>query len=312
MRLLNATLTVKGIACEVNRSGLTLFIAKFVRGREVPIKKKKKSFLWMEVLEAPSAEIQEFLDELEYEKETLRFPRGRNITVRTVDEIPIELLTLLQDAKAEISGRRVWPGSVLLALAMTQEEPPVGMPGATVLELGAGSGLAGMVAERLGAARVVITDGDQTSCDLAAQNCGDNRIICDQSEGSRVQVERLLWGEGAHADAFRAAIAPSSGFDVILAADVMYKPSLPPLLFTTMKGFLAPGGAALLCHLERAGVTQEVVLAAAAVSGLTATKLDLPVSLLPHDHCSVDEASGACIYLLRHTATATGGSSSGS
>merc|ERR1712194_386145 len=96
--------------------------------------------------------------------------------VQTIEEIPLELLVLLQSANAEISGRRVWPGSVLLSLFLASSHCPVTVSGATVLELGAGSGLAGIVASRLGASNVVVTDGDETSIKLAAKNLANNHL----------------------------------------------------------------------------------------------------------------------------------------
>lgn len=123
--------------------------------------------------------------------------------IRTIDELPLEVLTLLEEANAEISGRRVWPGSVLLACALCRTPPacslldrtvglpmpwPMPVPSFSlsfslsptssrlasgmlmqVLELGAGSALASMAAARLGARTVVATDGDRTSVDLALE-----------------------------------------------------------------------------------------------------------------------------------------------
>jgi len=96
---------------------------------------------------------------------------------------------------------------------------------------------------------------------------------------------------------------PENGFSVILAADVMYKKFLPPLLFGTMKQLLQPNGAALLVHLVRAGVTQEIVHRAAVDEGFEVTVLSFPMDLLPHHHCSLEESEGAIVYLLRHAST---------
>ena len=49
--------------------------------------------------------------------------------------------------------------------------------GLSVLELGCGSGLAGICAARLGARRVVMTDGDQVSIDLLAKNLEANGLV---------------------------------------------------------------------------------------------------------------------------------------
>lgn len=105
----------------------------------------------MEVLEKPSPMLEALLADLEYEPEAVALPGVGTVSILTVDQLPLELLSLLEDAKAEISGRRVWPGSVLLAVAMGSPGSPINFKNSpNVLELGAGSGLAGMAAVHLG------------------------------------------------------------------------------------------------------------------------------------------------------------------
>lgn len=255
----------------------------------------------MEVLEAPSEELLELLADLEYEPSEVSIPGIEPpLSVRVVDEIPLELLTLLRDYKAEISGRRVWPGSVVLALAICQPDFPIKFSGQSVLELGAGSGLIGLVGARLGADRVVITDGDQISVDLAVGNLEDNGYISE--EGGRTVATRLLWGEGEHSDAFKSntSLYPAEGFNIIVAADVMYKAFLPPLLFQTIKMMLAKDGVAIICHILRAGVTQEIVVQAGKDAGFTVEKLQIPQHSFPNPHCTEAEAQESSLYLLRH------------
>ena len=98
----------------------------------------------MEVIASPDEELQELLDDLDYEPETVTIPNlDQPITLMTVVHIPMELLLLLNSLDAEISGRKVWPGSAFLATALCQPSPPVDLAAANaVLELGCGSGLA--------------------------------------------------------------------------------------------------------------------------------------------------------------------------
>ncbi len=74
----------------------------------------------------------------------------------------------------EISGQRLWEGSLLLCdylakssccnedVASTEgvREATLDLGGKSVLELGAGTGVVGMLAHTLGARPVVMTDGD--------------------------------------------------------------------------------------------------------------------------------------------------------
>jgi predicted nicotinamide N-methyase len=263
-----------------------------------------------------SEEIRELLKELEYEQERVNIPGGGDFTVRSVDEIPIELLMRFQEAAVEISGRRIWPGSVLLALAMANSTSTLNFKLSRVCELGAGSGLSSMVAARLGAEKVVITDGDITSVDLAKENFTDNGFLKEEVDDSAIEstnsssnsdrseliFEKLLWGKCKLLDEFKEKhnVDHKKGFDIVIAGDVMYKSHLPLLLFETMKELLDENGVAMVCHLVRAGVTQNLVCEAAVQCGLVIEKLPLPMDLLPNEHCSIEEAEGACLYVLRH------------
>ncbi len=64
------------------------------------------------------------------------------------------------------TGSAVWEGDVVLTKYMTLELPKEYWQGKSVVELGAGTGLGGMVAALLGAARVDVTDGDERVLDL--------------------------------------------------------------------------------------------------------------------------------------------------
>lgn len=80
----------------------------------------------------------------------------------------IDLMSLplkQQLRREEISGQRLWEGSLLLCAYLVQACAKPGaeqldLKGKAVLELGAGTGLVSMLAHSLGAAPVVMTDGD--------------------------------------------------------------------------------------------------------------------------------------------------------
>ncbi|CAN0225805.1 unnamed protein product, partial [Ectocarpus sp. 8 AP-2014] len=56
----------------------------------------------------------------------------------------------------EISGQRLWEGSLLLCAYLVELD----LQGKSVLELGAGTGIVGMLAAKLGAQTLILTDGD--------------------------------------------------------------------------------------------------------------------------------------------------------
>jgi predicted nicotinamide N-methyase len=81
-------------------------------------------------------------------------------------------------------GEQVWLGSCLLCDWLLHNAQQ--LAGSTVLELGAGVGLASILAARL-AQRVVLTDADEGVLQLANSNVRDNAVQ------DRVSVRRLDW-----------------------------------------------------------------------------------------------------------------------
>ncbi|XP_070704536.1 histone-arginine methyltransferase METTL23-like [Pempheris klunzingeri] len=107
-------------------------------------------------------------------------------------------------------GMYVWPCAVVLAQYLWTRRDR--LRDKTVLELGAGVSLPGVVAARCGAT-VILSDSDKTP--LCLQNC---RRSCEANGLQDVLVLGLTWGE----------ISPDlvllPQLDVILGSDVFYEP----------------------------------------------------------------------------------------
>ena len=99
-----------------------------------------------------------------------------------------------------------FPGTTVVAGERLVEET------GSVLELGAGTGLVGIVAARLGAGRVVVTDGDEGVCDALKVGLEKNGVADVMS------VRKLVWGEeeegGEEGD-------EGERFDLVVGADVV-------------------------------------------------------------------------------------------
>ncbi|MBX3158049.1 MAG: methyltransferase domain-containing protein [Deltaproteobacteria bacterium] len=140
----------------------------------------------------------------------------------------------LEFLRGETTVRRpygivLWPAAIALAHAL------VGRPlaGVRILELGAGTGLPGIVAASLGA-RVVQTDRQQLVlhvCRLNAARNGVTAIDCRAADWT-------AWDDAER-------------YDLILAADCLYAEPLHPYLRRIFEGNLAPGGAVLLADPYR-------------------------------------------------------------
>lgn len=123
-------------------------------------------------------------------------------------------------------GLALWPAAI--ALAHDVAARPEAFRGRTALELGAGTGLPGIVAASLGA-RVVQTDRHETALSLCRLNGARN--------GAPGIEHRLAdwteWSDGAR-------------YDWILGSDVLYGEALHPHLRRIFETGLAPGGRVLL------------------------------------------------------------------
>lgn len=123
-------------------------------------------------------------------------------------------------------GLALWPASV--ALAHDLAERGRALRGASLLELGAGTGLPGIVAASLGA-RTVQVDRQPAALALAERNARRN---------GTPQVERRLADWTAWDDEAR--------YDWIVGADVLYAPRMHAALRAILERNLAPGGTVLL------------------------------------------------------------------
>ena len=142
---------------------------------------------------------------------------------------PDELLNHLESPEAAAHPHladpywaKLWPAATYLAEALAQEPFP---HGTRVLELGCGSGLAGLAALATGC-EVTFSDYVPFTVELALENAARNGF-------AHARVMHLDW----HAP-------PDEQFPVVIAADVTYdRANIEPLLHVLQR-VLAPGGVA--------------------------------------------------------------------
>jgi predicted nicotinamide N-methyase len=123
-------------------------------------------------------------------------------------------------------GVALWPAAVALAYEVALRAAE--FAGRSVLELGAGTGLPGIVAASLGA-RVVQTDRQEVALQLCRLN--------GERNGAAAAEHRLAdWTEWAEA----------GRYDWLLGSDVLYGESMHPHLRRIFETNLAPAGRVLL------------------------------------------------------------------
>ena len=128
----------------------------------------------------------------------------------------------------------LWPSAIALA-AHLRVRP--GLAGLRALELGCGTGLAGIAAAQAGA-RVVLTDYEDDALRFARANVAIN---LDATARGRVTSEILDW---------RRPGRPGT-FDLVLGADIVYDRANFPLLLDIFRSTLAPDGVALVADPDR-------------------------------------------------------------
>lgn len=126
----------------------------------------------------------------------------------------------------------LWPASIALAHDVLSRAAE--LPGKRVLELGAGTGMPGIVAASLGA-QVLQIDRDEVALHVCNMNRERNRIT-----GSEVRASD--W-ESFHSD---------QRFDLILGSDVLYVTDMHARLRAICEAYLAPGGLVLFSDPLRA------------------------------------------------------------
>ncbi|THU55403.1 hypothetical protein C4D60_Mb11t06180 [Musa balbisiana] len=136
-----------------------------------------------------------------------------------------------------LTGSWLWDSAIHLAEWMAADGGPH-LAGATVLELGAGTGLPGLVAAAMGAARVVLTD-------VAPLLPGLRASAEANGLGNRVEVCELRWGSGEQ------AVAEA---DVVLMSDVFYDPEEMGGLASAMRAAWGEGTTGWAASEVRPGV----------------------------------------------------------
>lgn len=158
------------------------------------------------------------------------------------DAVPSPPTTLLCSNAAstdhDLTGQVVWPVSIFVAWFVAR--CPDVFRHKSVLEVGAGCGLPGLVASRVGAATTLLTDGSDVVMRLLEKQCEAHRAQNYTGAGAVLALP-LEWGSQAGLDNLNAAIEHSGVGppSIVMGADVVCWPScVEPLLQTTKALFL--------------------------------------------------------------------------
>lgn len=181
------------------------------------------------------------------------------------------LLTIRQDWGGSAStGAAIWNGANVATWYLEHEVGSV--KGKSLLELGAGVGFTSLVATSLGAAEVVITDGNEDVLKLAEKNIALN--LAAREKESDVRTARLRWNTEDEKSLLRA----SSGqpWDFVFASDVTYRKAGWVDLMACISHLTGPTTQAILSMEPRNIGEVEGVLGLAREQGLTIREVPVP------------------------------------
>lgn len=163
------------------------------------------------------------------------------------------------------TGHRTWEAALALSDYLITAGLLVdtnGRKAKKLVELGAGTGLVGLIAAKLDPAlEVILTDGDEKVVD----NLRSNIALNNNSEQTKITAKVLLWNE--------TPVVP--GTDVVLAADVTYDGSVIPHLVACLAQFVAacPGCRIIVAATIRSENTFQVFEKECTAHHLALTKL---------------------------------------
>jgi len=132
---------------------------------------------------------------------------------------------------------RIWPSEVALSEYLIHQFFPTKLTGAKVLEIGCGTGVAGVVAAKLGAF-TMFSDMVPITLEAVKETCHLNHI-------SNFDTCTLDWSE---------KIESKERYDLVLGSEVFYEEGILADISHLLKQMLAPGGKGMFCDPNRLGL----------------------------------------------------------
>lgn len=175
---------------------------------------------------------------------------GREILLDVVDDVEA-LITDLSDADQVPCWAEIWPAARALSRYVWEK---LDLEGQTLMELGSGLGLPGIVCGVKGA-QVTFSDYNQDAVRLSVHNAALNQVAAAGYVGDwrKFQMEKR--------------------FDWIIGSDVFYDPKLNPYVLEIFRRNLQKGGHLLLSH-QRRQPTYEFVAKVKAALKMTEVRID--------------------------------------
>ena len=188
---------------------------------------------------------------------------------------------------------RPWPAGLALAAALLGGEGSV--HGRSVLDLGAGAGVAGIAAAAAGAGVVCLTDRDPWALECASASAG--ATLGEEKAGAVVSTRPLDWSDEEAVAAAAAAAPGGKGWEVVLATDVLYDAHAAEPVAAALGALLTPGGLALVADPARRAPGHRAAFAAAVAALRPPLVLESWTAVSPAGELAVPDATGTTLVL---------------
>jgi len=155
-------------------------------------------------------------------------------------------LIFADPAETTACGAEIWPAAAALCRWLDTAQPM--LAGASILELGSGTGACGLYAAGLGARHVVLSDRPELE-KLLRRNAACNRPVLPN--GSVVDVASFVWGGRDRSEIAGGSLA---SVDVVLGSDLTYAHESHHALALTLATLLSrpgPPPRVILAHEHR-------------------------------------------------------------
>ncbi|XP_038992867.1 protein N-lysine methyltransferase METTL21A-like [Hibiscus syriacus] len=179
------------------------------------------------------------------------------------------LLYCLQSASTDfdLTGQLVWPGAMLLNDFLSKNDEL--LQGCSMIELGSGVGITGMLCSRF-CRQILLTDHNDEVLKILRRNIQLNASAENPGFCAALEAEKLEWGNSDQIT--RILHRYPGGFDLILGADICFQQSSVPLLFDTVEQLLKNRGRGhckfILAYVSRAKMMDLMVIAEATRHGM--------------------------------------------
>jgi predicted nicotinamide N-methyase len=180
-------------------------------------------------------------------------------------------VSILETGLSNGVGAKLW-GAALTMSQMLCREPDL-VRGKDVLELGSGVGLCGLLASKLGAAHVTLTDFEESLLDALDRSVEANDVT-NASVCALDWTKELIY-EDTQTPNPNHALLTDATFDVLIGSDVLYEPQHVAALPACVARRMKRDGYCILINATRYASMFDDLLAACEKTNLRVDRIEL-------------------------------------